>query len=526
LLSKSQEHTTRNRSDGPAIRQHRTTYDLAYSYDDLPHAPSRIGDDSYRYDLNGNTILVDHLESGRRRTMVWDEDDRLASVSDNGHTTSFVYDHSGQRAAKIGVAGETVYVNSLFTVRNGRIATKHVFVGDERVASRLSPGDAHVRPTEDDLVSTMLGRWWLHRSARGWERASNTEMNPHYRVPSETPEGGTPDNNFLYFYHSDHLGSTSYVTDTDGELYEHVQYFPSGEVWVQEASNTERLPYLFTSRELDQETGLYALGLRYYDSRTSLWASPDPVLDDYLDGAPNDGIFRPGNLSPYCYSWNSPVNLADPDGTCPWCVVIGGVIIGAAINADVAGDSTHGASRQRSDLDVYGTEVLQNAIPGSSPELAGARTGTTVMLASTGVRGRVTAALVAAEARARREATMIRTAVERAVRGRSRESDRRETRAQFLRVREPAFAQLRDHARRHSQLSPAAYYRQAVEHMRTGRRFQFRHEGQTRNAFVTRRGQDTFTFTSASPSGRRVFTHMEVNAQYLRNNGITLPQGF
>jgi RHS repeat-associated protein len=89
--------------------------------------------------------------------------------------------------------------------------------------------------------------------------------------------GGQPDTNFVYFYHPDHLGNTSYATDGEGELYEHVQYFPSGELWVDQRSNTERLPYLFSSKELDQETRLYAFGARYYDPRVELWSSADPA---------------------------------------------------------------------------------------------------------------------------------------------------------------------------------------------------------------------------------------------------------
>ena len=45
-----------------------------------------------------------------------------------------------------------------------------------------------------------------------------------------------PDDNFVYFYHPDHLGSTGFVTDKDGELYEHMVYFPFGETWVAESS--------------------------------------------------------------------------------------------------------------------------------------------------------------------------------------------------------------------------------------------------------------------------------------------------
>ncbi len=72
---------------------------------------------------------------------------------------------------------------------------------------------------------------------------------------------------FIWYYHPDHLGSTGFVTDQNGELYEHVEYFPFGESWVEENSNTQRTPYLFTGKELDEETGLYYFGARYYDAR-------------------------------------------------------------------------------------------------------------------------------------------------------------------------------------------------------------------------------------------------------------------
>ena len=88
-----------------------------------------------------------------------------------------------------------------------------------------------------------------------------------------------------YFYHSDHLGSTSYVTDANEEVSQHVEYVPFGEVFIEELSSSAMLntPYLFNGKELDEETGLYYYGARYYDPRTSLWLSTDPknmVKDD------------------------------------------------------------------------------------------------------------------------------------------------------------------------------------------------------------------------------------------------------
>lgn len=123
--------------------------------------------------------------------------------------------------------------------------------------------------------------------------------------------GGT----FLYYYHPDHLGSTGYVTDADGELYEHIQYFPFGETWVQEAANTlQRVPYRFTSKELDEETGLYYYGARYYDPRTSVWQSVDPILGEYLKGMPTGGVFNPVTLGLYTYVNNKPLLYVDPNG--------------------------------------------------------------------------------------------------------------------------------------------------------------------------------------------------------------------
>jgi hypothetical protein len=67
-----------------------------------------------------------------------------------------------------------------------------------------------------------------------------------------------------------------------------------------------------------------------------------------------------------------------------------------------------------------------------------------------------------------------------------------------------------------------------VKHIETGRRFTFYHDGQFKDAFITRTGPNSFTLTSANKSGKRVFTHMyeDVTTKYLRNIGITLPKGF
>jgi len=127
----------------------------------------------------------------------------------------------------------------------------------------------------------------------------------------------------MYFYHPDHLGSSSYVTDEGGRVFQHLEYFPFGETWVEEKSNTQRTPYLFTGKELDEDTGLYYFGARYYDQRTSVWVTVDPILNKYLPTGDEKkdgklpgmgGAFNSTNLNLYHYAGQNPVFYVDPNG--------------------------------------------------------------------------------------------------------------------------------------------------------------------------------------------------------------------
>ena len=106
----------------------------------------------------------------------------------------------------------------------------------------------------------------------------------------------------LYFYHPDHLGSSSLITDNNGTLVQHIQYVPFGEVFVEETKSSWSTPYKFNAKELDDETGLYYYGARYYDPRTSVWLSVDPLAEKYP------------NVGSYVYCVNNPVKFVDPDG--------------------------------------------------------------------------------------------------------------------------------------------------------------------------------------------------------------------
>jgi RHS repeat-associated protein len=372
-----------------------------------PHAPSRIGERTFAYDANGNQAGWVSTTSGQRRRNTWDEENRLQEVVGPSGTTAFAYDDAGQRILKRGEMGETVYVNQFYVVRNGAIATKHVFAGITRVASKLMPGESGgqggggsggggggTHPGDgggngggqgggrgEGLPPGLEGREELPPGLQRQEnlppglggpargRGQGLETAPGQQREPQSPQsaqgeqqqaakqivvdvrtdadraavtgqaqgnafGGELPGEFLYFFHPDHLGSTSYVTDDKGALYEHLQYFPFGETWVQEGQPSQRIPYLFTSKELDEETGLYYFGARYYDPRTSLWVSADPILHKYLPRPQarrsqrrpprtNDeenalpglgGIFRSANMALFSYAHNNALLFIDPDG--------------------------------------------------------------------------------------------------------------------------------------------------------------------------------------------------------------------
>ena len=73
---------------------------------------------------------------------------------------------------------------------------------------------------------------------------------------------------------------------------------------------------------MDDETGYYYYGARYYDPNTSVWLSVDPLAvynpvietEFYGDGQHNGGVFNSGNLNAYIYCYQNPVIYIDPNG--------------------------------------------------------------------------------------------------------------------------------------------------------------------------------------------------------------------
>jgi RHS repeat-associated protein len=247
-----------------------------------PHGISFIHEDrsgtisgrSLIYDRNGN--VNQFLQGPNHRWITWTDTDRVRNVC-NGQlpncapVAQSLYAADGTRTHHKVFQGqsikETLYVNQHLTVRNGTLPTKHVYLGDARVASKVEGN-------------------------------------------------GAPR---TYWYHSDNLQSTQYVTTAGQALVQHLEYFPSGEIWREEngaALMTDFTEHAttFTGKEIDPGTNYYYYGARYYEPQIQMWLSPDPILASYMGGGPSGGVFQPKNLDLYSYAWNNPVGLRDPNG--------------------------------------------------------------------------------------------------------------------------------------------------------------------------------------------------------------------
>jgi RHS repeat-associated protein len=314
MINKKQVHTIVQPNTTSAHLPKETNYVLSYTYGSpKPHAVTDDGNKLYTYDPAGNMTGWTSKSNGTRRTIMWNEENRVQEIDNNGQKTYFLYDDTGERVIKRGQHGETVYVNRFYAIRNGELGTKHIFAGETRVLSKL----VKTPPTN----------------------TANTNG-------SKTVSTTTPVEKDQFFYHGDHLGSSNMITDAYGAVYQHLEYFPYGETWIEEGGSSSKIPgYMFTGKELDPETGLYYYGARYYDPVLSRWISADPILGKYLPSGDKDkddnllgegGVFNPINLGFYAYSHHNPIIIIDPDGAD--AVILHGGAIGVPAGVEKLGN--------------------------------------------------------------------------------------------------------------------------------------------------------------------------------------------
>jgi RHS repeat-associated protein len=213
---------------------------------------------------------------------------------------------------------KTLYA-SPYLVYNEQGYSKHYYAGAERVSSRI--GGGMLQAPLDPLSSPLE-----HLSEQeNWEAIANDLLTmlkrgitcTEFDVDRASMESllfsighsatiNDPEENW-YIYHSDHLGSSAFLTDASGDPTQHLQYMPFGETFVEQRSVTSYYtPYTFSAKERDTETGYSYFGARYYSSDISVWLSVDPMADK-----------APG-WTPYRYCLNNPLNNIDNQGLIEW----------------------------------------------------------------------------------------------------------------------------------------------------------------------------------------------------------------
>ena len=221
------------------------------------------------------------------------------SVSQNGNSVNApVFDQ------------QTLYASPLITITD-KGYTKHYFEEGNRICSSIGSGGfsnifQHTSPIVSDLKE--INRKTNQNAINTYK--NNIGVTPYIDVTSIYPYifyhrstlyKSAPE--AVFYYHTDHLGSATLVTDDAADVVQQIAYLPYGEDWVDVRSNGYfGSAYKFNGKEKDDETGYSYYGARYYTDRLSIWLSVDPLADKYP------------HLSPYAYCADNPVMFVDPDG--------------------------------------------------------------------------------------------------------------------------------------------------------------------------------------------------------------------
>lgn len=307
----------------------------------------------YDYDANGNltdiTQTTGESEAVEKlRTNLWDEENRLRAVDITPDAEGvrpiaiYTYDAGGERILKHSNTSVSIYLNGKKVADeiqtdatlypSGMLVarvipgedeespatlgyTKHYYSGTQRVSSKIGTtenlgdflqdwftqgtgGPVDVVGSSNDVILNAQEGVVQVYTELDIEPAPTFESSPVF-IPVQSFTHGDAETE-QYWFHPDHLGSSNYITNLAGEVSQHMEYFAFGETFVEEHRSSNNSPYKFNSKELDEETGWYYYGARYYDAKTSVWLSVDPLMEQ--------------TMQPYQYTYQNPIRYIDPTG--------------------------------------------------------------------------------------------------------------------------------------------------------------------------------------------------------------------
>jgi RHS repeat-associated protein len=114
----------------------------------------------------------------------------------------------------------------------------------------------------------------------------------------------------IRYYHQDHLGSSSVISDQSGALVEEIANYPFGYERNGYRPKNRVEAYTFTQKERDGESGLHYFEARSLVSSLARFASVDSILSPISD----QYDLMPGSANPYAYCASNPLTSKDPAG--------------------------------------------------------------------------------------------------------------------------------------------------------------------------------------------------------------------
>jgi RHS repeat-associated protein len=180
-----------------------------------------------------------------------------------------------------------------------RYLYKHYFIGDERISTEVCRWDERQFTQPESRIILLDGNE-REFAEKVIKQVKHAIAHVGYEDPFEFNRGDySHPGQEKFFYHYTHQGSVAVLTDHHGEFYQHLQYLPYGDVFVDKRRGFFASPYTFSAKEKDSESGYNYFGARYYTDNIMMWLSVDPMSD------------KNASTSPYMYCAGNPIKYKD-----------------------------------------------------------------------------------------------------------------------------------------------------------------------------------------------------------------------
>ena len=147
-----------------------------------------------------------------------------------------------------------------------------------------------------------------------------------------------------HYVHDDHLGGSSVISNSTGNLEQTLDYYPFGGIRFNLKTGSFDEQRKYTGHEYDKETGLNYMGARYQNGSVGRFMSEDPAhlaIGDSMWVKQTTGrdmqayLSDPQALNSYSYARNNPLLYTDPNGKAFGIDDIAGLVVGGLVGGSM-----------------------------------------------------------------------------------------------------------------------------------------------------------------------------------------------